>query len=285
MSKFEFDHVSLLTGSKELAKECERFYSETLGMKIARSSGDTPEEDFALLSDGTLGDWAGFEIIGQIFEEREQRFFDIHGPGLDHLSFETEDVDEAYDSLSAAGVQFQVAPYTFLRTRIACCKDPVGTDIKITHHASPPKAESVDSRRQNSPVRLNHVGILVEGGERARETEHFYRTHFGMREIMRGDPHQEGKDWVYLEDGSGNNPFWLEIIGDVFFKQEQEFLDLHGSGLNHLCFSVEDSSTSYNHLRENGVKIEIEPLDYGPARIFFVRDPAGLMVQLTQLME
>jgi len=285
MSKFEFDHVSLLTGTSELARECERFYCEMLGLKIAVPAGKNPEEDFSLLSDGTSGDRASFEIIGQIYEERERKFFDLHGPGLDHLFFETEVVDRSYESLSAAGVQFQVLPYTFLGTRIACCKDPIGTDIKITQHAPSTKTEAIEAKSKGVNARLNHVGILIDDAEKAQETELFYREHFGMREIMRGDPNQEGMNWVYLEDFTGANPFWLEVVGDVFFEQERAFLDNHGFGMDHLSFTVEDANTSFEVLRDRGVKIEIEPLDYDVVRMFYVRDPAGAMIQLIQMLD
>ena len=62
---------------------------------------------------------------------------------------------------------------------------------------------------------MSHVGILIKGSEKARETERFYSENFGMREIMRGDPNQEGMNLVYLEDFTGTNPFWLEVVGDV----------------------------------------------------------------------
>jgi catechol 2,3-dioxygenase-like lactoylglutathione lyase family enzyme len=285
MSGYEFHHVSLLTGSNKLAKECEQFYTEMLGLHIVKPAGVSAEEDYSFLTDGTSLDQAPFEIIGEVFEEREGQFLEKHGPGLDHICFNTDDLDQAYESLSAAGVDFHVPPYTFQNVRLAWCKDPIGTEVEITQYLDEPKGDIGEAQDHPVNARISHVGILIDGADLARETETFYADHFGMREIMRGDPNQEGMNWVYLEDVTGTNPFWLEVVGDVFFEEEKAFLEAHGPSMDHLCLFVDDANVAYDWLKEQGVKIEIEPLDYGTLRMFYVRDPAGVMIQLIQMLD
>lgn len=285
MSKYKFHHVSLLTGTKDLGRASERFYCEMLGLKIVAPAGESAEDDYSFLSDSTSGDSAPFEIIGTVYEERERKFLEAHGPGLDHICFETDDLDQAYESLSAAGVHFHAPPYKFHDTRLAWCKDPIGTDVEIIQSHPDRKSELVEAKTQGINARLSHVGILIEGSEKARETERFYSENFGMREIMRGDPNQEGMNWVYLEDFTGTNPFWLEVVGDVFFEQEKAFLEKHGFGMDHLSLFVDDANAACEYLRDQGVMIEIEPLNYGVVRMFYVRDPAGVMIQLIQMLE
>ena len=159
----------------------------------------------------------------------------------------------------------------------------IGTDIKITQLVPRTKTGSGEAKSNGVKARLSHIGILIDGAEKAQETERFYSDNFGMREIMRGDPNQEGMNWVYLEDFTGANPFWLQVVGDVFFEQERAFLDKHGFGMDHLCLFVDDANASCEYLRDSGVKIEIETLDYGSLRMFYVRDPAGVMIQLIQM--
>lgn len=285
MSDFVFHHVSLLTGSSELARACENFYCEMLGLRVAVPPGESAMEDYSFLADSTAVDRAPLEIIGDLYEARESKFLEAHGPGLDHICFTTDDLDRAYDSLSADGVQFHIPPYTFQNVRLAWCRDPIGIEVEITQHLSEPEVEFGESPDHPVSARLSHVGILIDGAELARETEKFYTNHFGMREIMRGDPNQEGMNWVYLEDSSGINPFWLEVVGDVFFEEERAFLEKHGPSMDHLCLFIDDSEAAYEWLKKQRVKIEIEPLDYGNLRMFYVRDPAGVMIQLIQMLE
>lgn len=285
MAEYEFHHVSLLTGSSELARECEKFYREMLGLKIVVPAGESAMEDYSFLTDSTSVDRAPLEIIGELYEDRERKFLEAHGPGLDHICFTTDDLDQAYESLSLAGVRFHIPPYSFQQSRLAWCKDPIGTEVEIAQHLYEGKSELGEAQYVGVNARLSHVGILIDGAELARETETFYADHFGMREIMRGDPNQEGMNWVYLEDASGTNPFWLEVVGDVFFEEEKAFLEKHGPSMDHLCLFVDDANAAYSWLKDQGVKIEIEPLDYDVLRMFYVRDPAGVMIQLIQMLE
>jgi catechol 2,3-dioxygenase-like lactoylglutathione lyase family enzyme len=285
MADFAFHHVSLLTGSSELARACENFYCEMLGLKVVVPAGESAMEDYSFLTDSTAMDRAPLEIIGELYEARECKFLDAQGPGLDHICFTTDDLDQAYDSLSTAGVEFHIPQYTFQNVRLAWCKDPIGTEVEISQYLQEYSGELGETQTHPVNARLSHVGILIDGAALARETEKFYSDHFGMREIMRGDPTQEGMNWVYLEDVSGTNPFWLEVVGDVFFDEEREFLEKHGPSMDHLCLFIDDSETAYDWLKTQGVKIEIEPLDYGNLRMFYVRDPAGVMIQLIQMLE
>jgi catechol 2,3-dioxygenase-like lactoylglutathione lyase family enzyme len=256
-----------------------------LGLKVVVPAGESAMEDYSFLGDSTSPDRAPLEIMGDLYEARESKFLDRHGPGLDHICFTTDDLDQAYDTLSAAGVQFHIPPYTIQNVRLAWCKDPIGSEVEIMQYLFDPEVELGDSDDHPVGARLSHVGILIDGAALARETEKFYTDHFGMREIMRGDPNQEGMNWVYLEDASGTNPFWLEVVGDVFFDEERAFLEKHGPSLDHLCLLIDDSEAAYDWLKTQSVKIEIEPLDYGTLRMFYVRDPAGVMIQLIQMLE
>jgi len=40
-----------------------------------------------------------------------------------------------------------------------------------------------------------------------------------MRVVRRGDPTRSDMDWVYLEDASGTNPSWLEVVGEILSEE------------------------------------------------------------------
>jgi len=282
MPRTTFDHVGLLAGTTALARKCGRFYSELLGLQSVVPFGDTDKDDFCLLSDGMAAEKASLELIGQVFEERERTFYDLHGPGLDHLSFDTDDLDGAFESLSAAGVEIPIPPYSFLNTRLMCCKDPAGNDVKITQGAARAHTEVGDAKSKGLNAGLDHIGILVEDSEKAQEIEHFYKNNFGMRVRLRSDPRQGCMAWVTLEDCTCANSFFLQILGGAFLEHERAFLDSHGDGMHHLCFHVEDIDASRQVLRDRGIKSEIKTMEFGSRRMFFVRDPAGVMVQFIQ---
>jgi catechol 2,3-dioxygenase-like lactoylglutathione lyase family enzyme len=256
-----------------------------LGLRIVKPAGETSEEGFSFLSDGINKEKTLFEIMGDVFEERERQFIEQYGPGLDHICFAVDDMDKACDSLMSAGVLFHIPPYTLEDYRLAWCKDPIGTEVEIIQLPDdfPVVDEIVGARGINA--RLSHVGILIDGDEMARRMENFYKQHFGMTEIMRSDPNRKDMNWVYLEDASGSNTFWLEVVGDGIFQEQKAFLEKHGPGINHLCLLVDDAFAARGWLKENGVKIETETYDDDVLRMFYVRDPTGVMIQLMQKLD
>jgi len=280
MTEATFHHASLLAGSRDLADACVRFYRENFGMSVAYS-GVSETNDFVLLSDNVNPALTPFEIIGRTAEDREDAFLESHGPGLDHLCFAVTDLRGAYRNLAAAGVPFHVPPYEFQGSWIAWCKDPAGTEIELLQidvDIPAPAVETMAPRAQ-----YNHVAIATASREEAQATEDFYCQHMGMTELLRGGP-SEDMDWVYLQDASGGNPLWLEIIRAIF-EEERAFVAEHGSGLEHHCFVVDDAVAFHAWLRGRGVALESNVFDFVGAKMFFVRDPAGTRIQVLQMPE
>jgi catechol 2,3-dioxygenase-like lactoylglutathione lyase family enzyme len=114
--------------------ELERFYVEKIGMQTIR---ENRKEGYIFLADPELiadktREVPALELMGPPgLWEREQAFLAKHGPGLDHLCFDVDDVDEAYEDLVSKGVKFDVEPMDYEGNRIAFFKDPNGVDIEI----------------------------------------------------------------------------------------------------------------------------------------------------------
>jgi catechol 2,3-dioxygenase-like lactoylglutathione lyase family enzyme len=280
MGKVIFHHVCMLAGERALADKCEYFYRKNFGMRMAYDAV-TDDTDFVFLADNVNDVENYFEIIGETAEPREVEFLEKNGTGLDHLCFLVDDLQAMYDDLVVKGVEFHIPPYEAYGSLIAWCKDPSGVEIELLQTDIDMVAgESKD----NAPeAQYNHVCILAGSRELAQQVEDFYKKHFGMEEILRGGPSEE-MDWVYLKDGAGS-PLWLEIVGAAIFENEKEFIEKNGPGLEHHCYVVADADKCYQWLIGNDVKTETEVMDFCGARMFFLRDPIGVRIQVLQMPE
>lgn len=278
-----FHHVSILSGSKGMMHDCEAYYAQYFGMQVVKPAGALPEEEYSFLADDPGSGGAPMEIIGEPWEGREHEFVQRHGPGIDHIAFVVENADLAVKDLEAAGVRFYIPPYDFLDTRLAWCKDPSGVDVEIIQAREVDLDPIENLRGAFQAAQFNHAGILTGSRNLAGRTEAFYRKHFGMRVIHRGDPSDPSLDWVYLEDDSGENPFWLEVVGPALWEDERRFLEQHGPGLDHICFVVEDVEAHYRWMVEHEPQIEAEIMEYDGSRMYYLRDPVGVAIQVLQM--
>ncbi len=279
MTKKTFHHTCILAGSRELATTCENFYRDNFGMGLT-FSGVTESSDFLFYADNVNPALSPFEIIGKTIEEREDTFLAKYGPGLDHICFMVDDLRKVYEDLSADGVQFHVPPYEFQGSVIAWCKDPSGVEVELMQTNVYIPVVEVES--QAPKAQYNHVSILAGTRELAQMTEDFYAKHFGMKEVLRGGPSKE-MDWVYLEDASGKNPLWIEIVGSALYDSERAFIEKNGPGMEHHCFVVEDAGHYCQWLKDKGVTLESDLIDFSGARMFYLRDPANVLIQVLQM--
>ena len=286
MPPLQFHHMSLLGGKSELARKIERFYVDNLGMRLAMPSGGTTETDFSFLADSNDPTGLPFEVIGEMIEDREEKFMARHGPGLDHICFameSLEEFDKVHRALMAAGIKFETEPYNYLGSTITWCKDPAGVDIELLARTGPRPPATKVGKPAGPGTHFNHVGILTGSRELADATENFYRRHFGMKVQQRGDPTNPETDWVYLVDNSEHPSLWLEVTGPSLFEHEHEFLRKHGPGLDHVCFEVKDLPEYKRWLVKRGVPIAFEPEEYMGIHMFYVQDPTGVSIQVKEV--
>jgi catechol 2,3-dioxygenase-like lactoylglutathione lyase family enzyme len=277
MTEINLHHVSLLTGSRELADKCERFYHEFFGMNVSYS-GVSKNNDFVFMADSVYPSVSPFEIIGKTAESREDRFLERHGPGLDHICFTVDDLKKAFEQLSTSGVLFHIPIYQFNESFIAWCKDPGGVEIELLqlgHGIHEPSFSAQAPKAQYS-----HVAIVTGSREMAEATEKFYRENFGMVELRRGGP-SEDVDWVYLQDAGGTDAPILEIIRAIF-DEEIEHLGKHGASLEHHCFAVDDVEQFHSWLSEKGVFQKSGVIDFVDTKMFYLCDPSGVRIQVLQ---
>jgi glyoxylase I family protein len=128
---YRLHHISIVCRD---ISELERFYVENIGLQLIhenRKEGYIFLGDPELIADKTR-EVPSLELMGPPgLLEREQEFLAKHGPGIDHLCFDVDDVDEAYEDLVSKGVSFDLKPMDYEGNRIAFFKDPNGVDIEI----------------------------------------------------------------------------------------------------------------------------------------------------------
>jgi predicted enzyme related to lactoylglutathione lyase len=55
-----------------------------------------------------------------------------------------------------------------------------------------------------------------------------------------------------------------------------------GQALDHVAFSVDDLDVMLRRLRRNGVRVLIEPYDFGDSRAAMIEGPDGLAIELVE---
>jgi len=126
------DHVSILTGSRELAAATERFYRDHLEMTVARRGDPANREtDWMNLEDASGTNPFHLEVIGEVISETERRFLERHGPGMDHLCFDVEDVEAYCDRLQKKGVGIAIPLTDYYGIRFFYVRDPIGVLVQV----------------------------------------------------------------------------------------------------------------------------------------------------------
>jgi catechol 2,3-dioxygenase-like lactoylglutathione lyase family enzyme len=276
-----FHHVSVLAGNPEAMRQCVAFYVGFLGMHIVKREGLARAESSLFLADGACSRRMPLEIIGEQRAAREGEFLRKHEPGIHHLAYAVHNTELVADQLEAAEVCFRISLHDQGGGKAVWCMDPAGDDIEIVE-TDESVSQSLETENPSLGARFNHVGILTGSRTLAQLTEDFYANRFNMQAIHRGNPADPARDWVYLEDFTGENPYWLEIVGPALWEDEERFLAEHGPGMDHICFTVSDVDADHRRLTETGAQVTSGLLDYYGSRMFYLRDPVGVLIQVAQ---
>jgi catechol 2,3-dioxygenase-like lactoylglutathione lyase family enzyme len=274
-----FHHTCILTGQRELAAKCERFYLENFGMGIAYASINT-ESDYSFYADNTNADFCPFEIIGRAFDEREHDFLKRRGPGLDHICFQVQDIQAAFENMRDNGIKFHVPPYRYEDFLLAWCRDPCGVEIELLQadidFATATYTQTVPR------ARYHHIGILAGNNVIAEQTKAFYCNFFGLQEKA-DSILSSSRGSAYLQNASNQSRPWIEIVGEAGSSHEREFLGKKGTGIQHHCFAVTDADEYAGFLQKKGLAPKIEVVGVDDTKTFFLQDPADVCVQIIEM--
>jgi catechol 2,3-dioxygenase-like lactoylglutathione lyase family enzyme len=125
-------------------------------------------------------------------------------------------------------------------------------------------------------IALHHVGLLTTKiDESIRFYTHFLGMHVSSQISRAGTP-----EIVYLDDGSKSTKILLCLIGPPFSAWMEAFFTEHGPMLALLGFEVDDVDACYQSLRTEGIEIVTALEDFERGRGFYLRDPAGIMLDM-----
>jgi len=117
-------------------------------------------------------------------------------------------------------------------------------------------------------IRFEHAALNLPDYQAATA---WYKEHLGLQ-IARDYPGEK----TFLADGHGRT------ILELYTNPDAPFLDLHqtNSLSLHLAFNVDDPDTTADRLVAAGASLESAPVDSGPDRVIWLKDPFGVSIQL-----
>jgi catechol 2,3-dioxygenase-like lactoylglutathione lyase family enzyme len=120
-------------------------------------------------------------------------------------------------------------------------------------------------------IRFNHVNVTVSSALEAA-AKHFYGAVVGLPEIPKpAGTRQSIGAWYQL----GEMQLHLSVEEGV----QNQLSD------RHVCYQVSDAAAASREFRNAGIEIIPDPRPVAGQSRFFVRDPGGNMIEVTQKTE
>jgi methylmalonyl-CoA/ethylmalonyl-CoA epimerase len=127
-------------------------------------------------------------------------------------------------------------------------------------------------------AKIDHLGIAVKSIDQARS---FYEA-LGLA-VLEDEREEEGVRSVMVPLGDSQLRL-LQPLGSG--TPLGKFLDQHGEGLHHLALHVDDISSTFEEMKQSGVKLLSEDIEIGAGgRLHFLVDPSvanGVLLEICQ---
>ena len=114
-------------------------------------------------------------------------------------------------------------------------------------------------------VALHHINVTVPGDAEAA-AKHFYGNILGLEEIFKPDVSRSRGAWYQL--------------GAVQLHLSIE--DAQPPSRRHVCYQVRDVAAAERHFRDAGIDILDDERPIAGVQRFFLRDPGGNRIEITQ---
>ncbi len=256
-----------------------RTYREALDLEIAPPWLAHPSHEVAMVG----GDREGQLQLHGPLAPSEGGLGGARRSRIDHVHYETEDLDAAFVELRSDGVEATCEPIRVADTRVAGFRDPVGLPfelISFDQGTRPPAGSSSDG---HSPrARWQHVSMVVPDLRRAQS---FYQDALGLRIVYEFTKDDGGFVLLGTEASGRKEEVLLEIIGPPGLEaREERMLNELGPCYDHCCVEVEDVEAAWHNAVRLGMEAApgLEPRHYPeyPADIGWVRDSDGVDVEI-----
>jgi catechol 2,3-dioxygenase-like lactoylglutathione lyase family enzyme len=228
-------HIALNTGDLETAR---KFYTGMLGFDETFSI-DKPEGGL-MLTFFKVNDHQYVEIFPDLKNPTQDR--------LNHIAFETTDVEQLRAYMSSRGVKVpeKVAP-TRAGNLAFEVTDPDGHLVEFVQ-LMPGSLQSRDFGKHMPDTRISnhiiHVGVTVQDQAAA---DHFYKDILGFKDIWHGGMKDDRIDWVDMRVPEGTD--WLEYMQNVHNPDVRTLGVMH-----HLALGVPSVKAGYETVLKRGFK-------------------------------
>jgi catechol 2,3-dioxygenase-like lactoylglutathione lyase family enzyme len=120
-------------------------------------------------------------------------------------------------------------------------------------------------------VGLSHVNVTVPPNAEAAAKK-FYGNVLGLRELPKPAGTRQ------------NLGAWYEL-GGVQLHLSVEEGSANGASDRHVCYVVANIAIAERHLRDSGVEIISDPRPIEGVSRFYVRDPGGNLIEITEVKQ
>lgn len=122
---------------------------------------------------------------------------------------------------------------------------------------------------------LDHINISTHNYQKTLD---FYKNHFGFQTKEKGI-----KDGRAFEIIGLKNKIYLALY-DTGKEQDGALSRFtQEKGLNHFGLHVQNFDETYQYAQDHDIKITIEPYQYPNSRSFYVEDPNGMEIEISEV--
>ena len=130
---------------------------------------------------------------------------------------------------------------------------------------------NTNNRTEFRVVALTHVNVTVPANAEAAAKK-FYGTVLGLRELPKPAGTRQ------------NQGAWYELGGAQLHLSVEEN-SANAASDRHVCYVVANVATAERHLRDSGVEIISDPRPIPGVNRFYVRDPGGNLIEITEVKQ
>jgi catechol 2,3-dioxygenase-like lactoylglutathione lyase family enzyme len=190
----------------------------------------------------------GYGKVSILFFKGKENGPPSKGSAVDHIGFSYKDIEAKLKTLAAANVEIVSPIQQEGPIKYAFVKDPWGTLIEVVQD---PEIEG-----------FHHVHLATTD---PRSTLQWYTDAFGG-EVTR---------FAGLIPGVRYGDVWVLVK-----KVNEAPAPTKGRAIDHISWGFSDLDAAATDLKSKGVKFDSGPYTFGNAKIGFVRDPNGVLIEL-----
>jgi catechol 2,3-dioxygenase-like lactoylglutathione lyase family enzyme len=277
--KYKMTHFGLLCEDIEKSLD---LYCQKLDHQLMFRIDDPNIGNLAFVAKGSK---TMIELVGRPFLPYEENHVSRQGYGINHISLQVDDADQALVELKAKGlkVAWETKTIGFLRQCGFYDEDGLIVEVYSERFADSLPTPDLDQGANSTEPELHHISILTTDLIRS---EKFYVENFGMKRVAeyfnKGNERSGG--FVFLVDpfyDGKDHTFLLEIIGGPGLEEREEILlKEKGSLFDHICYATNDVKRMWGTATQKGVENFIEPYQEYESEIAWIKDTDGNDIEI-----